>query len=356
MLCLLLYTLICRSELCCLRFGQKGFGVEADGSCVPRCRLRATFTGRKGQLNNLKRCTIASLVTSLILVDGDRCQKGDGEMRNKADRIVNAPGFGYSIVVLIIASAIVQAIITAADVSEFHQIWMGLLLLLMMFMLVLEVLLKIIAEAPRIDRYFRDGWNVFDFLVISFLIASLFVFPAASPNALLFVLVRLLRLLEGFATIQAMRVILSTLFRTIPRMAHVVILLGVIIYMYAISGHNLFGESDEEHWGTLGVSVLSLFQVVTLDGWSDIMKPALEFSPYSWIYFVSFVIATVFVGANLFVAVVVSGMEQAERDDAPTPETPSPERPAPRDEVLRELRTTQESLRRLEESLQRGIE
>ena len=96
-----------------------------------------------------------------------------------------------------------------------------MLLLLMMFMLVLEVLLKMIAEAPRIDRYFRDGWNVFDFLVISFLIASLFVFPAASPNALLFVLVRLLRLLEGFATIQAMRVILSTLFRTIPRMAHV---------------------------------------------------------------------------------------------------------------------------------------
>ena len=305
---------------------------------------------------NRNRCTIASPVTNLIVVDGDRCQKGDGEMRSKADRIVNAPAFGYSIVVLIIASAIVQAIITAADVSEFHQIWMGLLLVLMMFMLVLEVLLKIIAEAPRIDRYFRDGWNVFDFLVISFLIASMLVFPAATPNALLFVLVRLLRLLEGFATIQAMRVILSTLFRTIPRMAHVVILLGVIIHMYAISGHNLFGESDEEHWGTLGVSVLSLFQVVTLDGWSDIMKPSLEFSPYSWIYFVTFVIAAVFIGANLFVAVVVNGMEQAERDDATTPEEPSPETPASRDEVLRELRATQASLRRLEESMQRAPE
>ena len=269
---------------------------------------------------------------------------------------MNAPGFGYSIVVLIIASAIVQAIITAADVSEFHQIWMGLLLLLMMFMLVLEVLLKIIAEAPRIDRYFRDGWNVFDFLVISFLIASMFVFPAAAPNALLLVLVRLLRLLEGFATIQAMRVILSTLFRTIPRMVHVVILLGVVIHMYAISGHSLFGESDEEHWGTLGVSVLSLFQVVTLDGWSDIMKPALEYPPYSWIYFVTFVIAAVFIGANLFVGVVVSGMEQAERDDASTRDTAKPDATVSRDEVLRELRTTQESLRRLEESLQRGIE
>ena len=116
-------------------------------------------------------------------------------------------------------------------------------------------------------------------------------------NALLFVLVRLLRLLEGFATIQAMRVILSTLFRSIPKMAHIIILLGIVIHMYAISGNNLFGDGDEEHWGTLRVSLLSLFQVVTLDGWAEIMQPALVLSPYSWIYFVSFVIIATFIGA-----------------------------------------------------------
>ena len=170
-------------------------------------------------------------------------------------------------------------------------------------------------------------------------------------NALLFVLVRLLRLLEGFATIQAMRVILSTLFRSIPKMAHVIILLGIVIHMYAISGNNLFGDGDEEHWGTLRVSLLSLFQVVTLDGWAEIMQPALVLSPYSWIYFVSFVIIATFIGANMFVAVVVTSMDEAQRVRTRTPELT-----VSRDEVLLELRATRQSLRRLEESLQRTPE
>ena len=97
----------------------------------------------------------------------------------------------------------------------------------MLLVLVLEVFLKMLAVAPRVHRYFRDPWNVFDFLVITSVIGGIAVYPAAIDFALL--VVRLLRLLQGFTTIKAMRIILTTMFRSIPDMAHILILLCVVI-------------------------------------------------------------------------------------------------------------------------------
>ena len=162
---------------------------------------------------------------------------------------------------------------------------------------------------------------------------------------------RLLRLLQGFTTIKALRLILTTMFRSLPDMAHILILLSTIIYLFAISGHNILGEHDPARWGSLGDSVLSLFQVVTLDGWSNIMQTALEVAPLAWVYFVSFVIVTAFIGANLFIAVVVSTMDEAKRERLQALEVPTS-----REELLQELRTTQQSLRRVEEALQRTRE
>ncbi|MGZ5142156.1 MAG: ion transporter [Burkholderiales bacterium] len=64
-----------------------------------------------------------------------------------------------------------------------------------------------------------------------------------------------------------------------------------------------------EHWGTLGTSLLTLFQLVTLEGWVDVMNAVLESHPWSWIYFVSFVLLGTFVVLNLFIAVVINNLE-----------------------------------------------
>ena len=221
----------------------------------------------------------------------------------------------------------------------------------MLLVLLLEVFLKMLAVAPRVHRYFKDPWNVFDFLVIASLIGGIVVYPAAANFAAIVLVVRLLRLLQGFTTIKALRLILTTMFRSLPDMAHILILLSTIIYLFAISGHNILGEHDPARWGSLGDSVLSLFQVVTLDGWSNIMQTALEVAPLAWVYFVSFVIVTAFIGANLFIAVVVSTMDEAKRERLQALEVPTS-----REELLQELRTTQQSLRRVEEALQRTRE
>ncbi len=234
---------------------------------------------------------------------------------------------------------------------------MALVWSLTLAVLVLEALLKMIATSPRVDRYFRDPWNVFDFL----LIGLAFYYPTL---AILIITVRLLRLLRGFSAVREINLILSTLVRSVPSMVYIVILLGIIVYMYAVVGHNLFHEHDPARWGNLGLSILSLFQMVTLDDWISILHTAMELEPLAWVYFVSFVVIATFVGVNLFVAIVVRNMDEINEErlrrseQPPTGDSLLNELRATQDELgatQSELRATQQTLQRLEEQLQRQL-
>ena len=209
---------------------------------------------------------------------------------------------------------------------------MGVVWFLTLAVLVLEALLKMFAISPRVDRHFRDPWNVFDLLLIGLAFHR--------PDlAVLIVTVRLLRLLRSFSAVREMNLILSTLLRYGPSMVHIVILLGIIVYMYAIVGHSYFHEHDPVRWGTLGVSILSLFQVLTLDDWIGILHTAMELEPLAWVYFVSFVIVATFGGVNLFVAIVVKNLDGINQE-----RLRRMEQPPTGDSLLSELRATQNEL------------
>ena len=269
-------------------------------------------------------------------------------MRELAHRIVHARRFEYLLVILIIGSAVLLGLGTSDHLLDQFEIWIALFLILALTTLVLEVLLKMFALLPRIDRYFRDGWNVFDFLAISFVIVSIAVAPAGVAGyGILIISVRLLRLLRSFSTVQELRTVLSTLFRSIPSLGHIVVLMSVIIYVYALVGYWSFGEHDPARWGNLGVAASSLFQILTLDDWVVIMNTTTEAVPVAWIYFVSFVILSAFVVANVFIAVVINNLDEERQKRLRTLKAP-----ASREEILRELRSTQQALQRLEERFQ----
>ena len=276
-------------------------------------------------------------------------------MQGLANRIVHSRKFEYLLVVLIIGSAALLGVGTSDHLADRYGTLMGLFWILAILVLVLEVLLKMIALLPRVDRYFRDGWNVFDFLAINFLTISLVISIVFGPtslgpdHAILIMLVRLLRLLRSLSTVQELRLILSTLIRSVPSVGNIMVLLGIILYAYAFVGWSNFKEHDPAHWGDLGVSVLSLIQIVTMDGWSNIMHSVIKVEPMAWVYFVSFMILSGYIIANLFVAVVIKNLEesiQQRRQPGPL------EAPASREENLRELRTARQALDRLEERLQ----
>ncbi len=264
-------------------------------------------------------------------------------MKQFAQRLVGAPGFEYVIVALIIGNGALLGMETSPALVRRYGEWMHLGNHIVLAVFILEAAFKMIAVAPQIDRYFRDGWNVFDCSVIVFSLL-----PATGEYAMIARLARLLRVLRLISTIQELRLIVSTLVRSIPSMGHVMLLMSIIFYIYAITGYQLFHEHDPIHWRSLGISLLSLFRVVTLEDWTDMMYTAMELHPLAWMYFVSFVVVGTFVVINLFIAVVLNNLEEAKAE-----RLRELEQPVSREEILRDLRSTQKALRRLEERLNR---
>jgi voltage-gated sodium channel len=131
-------------------------------------------------------------------------------------------------------------------------------------------------------------------------------------------------------------------------MGHVILLMSVIFYIYAVTGFHLFSHGDPEHWGSLGVSLLTLFQMVTLEGWVDVMDASMEATPWAWIYFVTFIMIGTFVVLNLFIAVVINNLEASKAE-----QLEELEKPVTHEEVLTELERTSRALKDLQRKLAR---
>ncbi len=260
-----------------------------------------------------------------------------------AQRIIGAPIFEVCIITLILLNGVILGMETSPHLVAQFGSWFTLGSQVILGMFIVEALLKLTAVAPRVILYFRDGWNVFDFSVIVFSLI-----PATGQFAMVARLARLLRVVRLISTIPELRLIVSTLVRSIPSMGHVMLLMSIIFYIYAITGYQLFHEHDPVHWGTLGMSLLTLFRVVTLEDWTDVMYIAMEWHPGSWIFFVSFVVLGTFVVINLFIAVVINNL-----DEAKTERLRESQGPITQEEILQDLRDTQKALKNLEERLGR---
>ena len=254
-----------------------------------------------------------------------------------AKRITTALWFEYSIISLILLGAIILGLETTPTLAKEYSTWFELIHQIILAIFILEAILKMSAEAPLIKRYFNDGWNIFDFSII-----LLSLIPITGEFALLARLVRLMRVLRLISTIPRLRLIVETLLRSIPSMGHIMLLMSVIFYIYAIAGYHLFHQHDPEHWSNLGRSMLTLFRIVTLEDWTDIMYTALEFHSWAWIYFVSFIFVGTFVIINLFIAVVLNNLEEAKAEQAT--KTIRPDNLAG---LLKELDTAQAALLQL---------
>ena len=258
-----------------------------------------------------------------------------------ADRLVNKAAFEYTIITLILLNGVFLGLGTSPVLEQQYGDLLHLGNQIILGVFIVEALLKMIALAPRVDMYFRDGWNVFDFLVIVFSLI-----PATGEFAMVARLARLLRVLRLISAIMELRLIVAALVRSIPSVGHVMLLMSIIVYIYAIIGYQLFHEHDPMHWRNLGISVLTLFNIITLEGWTVVMENAMQLHSWAWIYFVSFVIAGTFVVINLFIAIIINNL-----DDAKAERLKELQPPVSREELMLELRSTRNALQRLEQRL-----
>ena len=257
-------------------------------------------------------------------------------------RVVSAVWFEPFMIGCIVVNAIIIGLETSKTIEGAygHLLHLGNDVFLVVF--IVEALLKITAVAPRFRLYFGNGWNLFDFSVV-----VLSLVPATGEFALVARLIRVLRVLRLVSAVPQLRLIVATLVRSIPSMGHVILLMAVIFYIYGVTGYHLFHEHDPSNWGTLGAALLTLFQIVTLEGWVDVMETAMEAQPWSWVYFVTFVLIGTFVVLNLFIAVVINNLEASK-----AAELQELAQATTRDEIVAELRRTREALAELERKLE----
>lgn len=225
----------------------------------------------------------------------------------RAGTWVESPPVQWFITVLIV----INAIILGLETSDTVMAAVGPALLLadqiILAVFVVEIMLRI---GYRRSRFFRDGWNVFDLAVVSIALAPI------TPGLSVLRALRVLRVLRLITVMPRLKMVVRALLSSLPGLGSIALLQSLIFYVGAVISTKLFAERFPEWFGTIGHSLYTLFQVMTLESWSmGIVRPVMEVYPLAWMFFVPFILIATFTMLNLFIAVIVSAMQTIQHDE-----------------------------------------
>lgn len=228
--------------------------------------------------------------------------KDDG-LRARVGRFIDRPLIQNSILAVILFNAIILGLETSKAAMEAAGPLLLALDAICLAIFVVELGLKLFARGPA---FFRDGWNIFDFIIV-----AISLIPASQGLSVLRAM-RILRLLRVLSVTPSLRRVVEGLMNALPGMGSVFLLMGIIFYIGAVMATKLFGASFPEWFGTIGRSGYSLFQIMTLESWSmGIVRPVMEVYPFAWAFFVPFILVTTFAVVNLVVGLIVNSMQDA---------------------------------------------
>jgi voltage-gated sodium channel len=233
-----------------------------------------------------------------------------GAIRKTCERIATSGRFQGFIFGVIVFNAIVLGLETYDAVDDRFGGLLAAANGVCLGIFVVELGIRIAAYGRRPQDFFREGWNVFDFVVITAAFA-----PGLRQNATLLRLVRLLRIVRIVSVLPEVRVLLRGMVRSLPPIGSMAVLGLLLIYLYGMVGWLLFHTEDPGRWGNLGDAMLNLFVMLTLEEWPLYMRAGMEIHPWSWIYFVSYVLIAGFLIINILIGVVINAMEGARREE-----------------------------------------
>jgi voltage-gated sodium channel len=171
-----------------------------------------------------------------------------------------------------------------------------------------ELVLRILSYGKKPWMFFKQGWNIFDFIVIA---AS----PLLSGQTAVLRLLRLLRLVRIFRFLPEVRVLTTSIIRSLPPLMSLAVLIFVALFMYGMLGHYLFGPEDAENWGSITRAMTSLFILLTLENFPNYLEAGVAISPWALPYFLSYVFVVVFTVLNVLIGVVLNAMDEAREEN-----------------------------------------
>ena len=258
---------------------------------------------------------------------------------------IESRAFQVAIVILILINAVTIGLETSDSLSDnvihtLHDLDRYILIIFC-----LEISIKLVAYGWR---FFTNAWNIFDTLIIGIALV-----PATGPLQILRTL-RVLRTIRLVKNIPKLRMIIESLITSIPSIGWIIVLLLMIFYIFAVIATDLYGNSFPEYFGNMGQSFFTLFQIMTLESWSSgIARPMMQKMPYSYIFFVPFILLATYTTLNVFIAVVVNTMNEVNRKVIMEEEEKLQEMlKAEHDELMFHIRSMSRKLDRMEQQLQ----
>jgi len=249
-------------------------------------------------------------------------------MRERLHKIVNSLWFQNSIIGVILFAGVIIGLETSPYMMEQYGAILKALDKVILSIFVLEIVMKMGAQGNRPWLYFRNPWNVFDFIIV-----AICLLPFNSQFVAVLRLARILRVLRLVTVLPRLQILVGALLKSIPSMGYVSMLLFLHFYVYAVMATFIFGKNDPLHFGSLGASLLTLFQVVTLEGWVEVMRIQMfgsaqfgyegmehlivhsqAFPVGAPLFFISFIVIGGMIILNLFIGVIMNSMQESQAE------------------------------------------
>ncbi|WP_207459354.1 ion transporter [Azospirillum sp. SYSU D00513] len=221
--------------------------------------------------------------------------------------IIESRGFQNFVVAAILVNAAVLGLQSIKSLPPALASLLHIIDALCLVVFTVEIALKL--AVVRLG-FFRSGWNIFDLAVVAISLA-----PDSGGLSVLRAL-RVLRLMRLVSAVPSLRRVVTGMFSALPGVGSVGGVLLVMFYVAAIMGNSFFGESVPERFGDLPITFLTLFKMMTLEGWPDIADEVMQHHPYAWAFFIPFIIMTTFTTLNLLFGIIVNAMEEAKEEEA----------------------------------------
>jgi voltage-gated sodium channel len=253
---------------------------------------------------------------------------------NQFSKIAEHLLFKRFIILVILLAAVVVGVQTYKEFAQKYSSLLSILDGFILLVFIVEAAIKILAKGNKPQNYFKNPWNVFDFLIVVVcLLEPIFVLGGEFLPVLR--LARILRVLRLVTAIPKLQLLVTCLLKSLPSMFYVSILLFLLFYVYGTLAVFFYGENDPIHFRNLQSSILTLFRVVTLEDWTDVMYinmygsdsygySAKEFSKWSpspsasplgaAIFFVSFVLIGTMIVLNLVIGVIMNSMDESNKE------------------------------------------
>ena len=258
-------------------------------------------------------------------------------------RLVDSDSFNLVIAGVIIFNAIVLGLETFPAVMESYGSTLSILNNVCYGIFVVELVLRFASYGRRPQDFFRNGWNIFDLIIIG----GVWI-PGVRENVTLLRLLRLARIARLLRFLPDARILLSTVVRSLPPLGSIVVLTVLILFLYGMVGWAMFGEELPNSWGTITRSMLTLFILLTLENFPTYLEEALTVTPWATVFFVSYVLVAAFVIFNLLIGIIINSMESAREREALRE---AMDKTGPEADALARIREIKEALETLETDL-----